>query len=214
MKEEIILDKFAERFSKLIKDSSFEVLEIAQKLGLKSVSTIYRYMNAEMSPKITTVKYIAELFNVNPLWLMGQDAPMEKDLPYSAIYDFSTDNEKNILNSAITHVIQNNIAASEIIKDTHTNELLKKLDSLDFDTAIKFIEYFATRYRGISFFNLADCITSMQYYKDKTNTETDSKEDCTQKARAIARNFDKLSPANQDLYTQLLNSMLKDSEEN
>lgn len=73
MNEEIILEKFAERFSKLVKNSSIEVATLAQMLGIKSKSTIYRYMNAEMTPKLTTVKYASEIFNVNPLWLMGYD---------------------------------------------------------------------------------------------------------------------------------------------
>lgn len=71
MNEEIILEKFSERFSELIKSSSFDISKLAQKLGIKSKSTIYRYMNAEMAPKISTVKYASEIFNVNPLWLMG-----------------------------------------------------------------------------------------------------------------------------------------------
>lgn len=73
MNEEIILEKFAERFSDLVKNSSIEVSSLAQMLGIKSKSTIYRYMNAEMAPKLTTVKYASEIFNVNPLWLMGYD---------------------------------------------------------------------------------------------------------------------------------------------
>lgn len=73
MNEEIILEKFAERFSDLVKNSSIEVPTLAQMLGIKSKSTIYRYMNAEMAPKLTTVKYASEIFNVNPLWLMGYD---------------------------------------------------------------------------------------------------------------------------------------------
>lgn len=73
MNEEIILEKFAERFSDLVKNSSIEVSQLAQMLGIKSKSTIYRYMNAEMAPKLTTVKYASEIFNVNPLWLMGYD---------------------------------------------------------------------------------------------------------------------------------------------
>lgn len=80
MNEEIILDKFAGRFSKLIKNSSIDIPKLAQMLGIKSKSTIYRYMKAEMAPKITTVKYASEIFNVNPLWLMGYDVPMEKDI--------------------------------------------------------------------------------------------------------------------------------------
>lgn len=73
MNEEIILEKFAERFSELVKNSSIDVSKLAEMLGIKSKSTIYRYMNAEMAPKITTVKYASEIFNVNPVWLMGYD---------------------------------------------------------------------------------------------------------------------------------------------
>lgn len=73
MNEEIILEKFAERFSDLVKNSSIDVSKLAEMLGIKSKSTIYRYMNAEMAPKLTTVKYASEIFNVNPVWLMGYD---------------------------------------------------------------------------------------------------------------------------------------------
>lgn len=79
MNEEIILEKFAERFSELVKNSSIEVSKLAEMLGIKSKSTIYRYMNAEMAPKLTTVKYASEIFNVNPLWLMGYD--VDKHIP-------------------------------------------------------------------------------------------------------------------------------------
>lgn len=75
MNEDIILEKFAERFSDLIKNSDLEITQLANMLGIKSKSTIYRYMNAEMAPKVPTVKYASEIFNVNPLWLMGYDVP-------------------------------------------------------------------------------------------------------------------------------------------
>ncbi|MCI8618436.1 MAG: helix-turn-helix domain-containing protein [Clostridia bacterium] len=77
MNEEIILDKFAKRLSNLIKEYNTDINILANKLGIKSKSTIYRYMNAEMAPKITTVKYLAEIYNVNTLWLMGYDVPMK-----------------------------------------------------------------------------------------------------------------------------------------
>ena len=80
MNEEIILKKFSKRFSDLIKNSSIDVSTLAKMIGIKSQSTIYRYMNADMSPKISTVKYIAEIYNVNPVWLMGYDVPMERNL--------------------------------------------------------------------------------------------------------------------------------------
>ena len=75
MNEEIILEKFAKRFSELIKNSSIDISQLAKMLGIKSKSTIYRYMNGEMAPKVPTVKYASDIFNVNPLWLMGYDAP-------------------------------------------------------------------------------------------------------------------------------------------
>ena len=77
MNEEIILDKFAKRLSDLVKEYNTDINILANKLGIKSKSTIYRYMNAEMAPKITTIKYLAELYSVNPLWLMGYDVPMK-----------------------------------------------------------------------------------------------------------------------------------------
>ena len=80
MNEKIILEKFAERFSELVKNSSIDMLKLAETLGIKSKSTIYRYMNGEMAPKIPMVKYASELFNVNPSWLMGYDVPMERTL--------------------------------------------------------------------------------------------------------------------------------------
>lgn len=80
MNEEIILEKFAKRFSNLIKNSSIDVPRLAEMLGLKSKSTIYRYMNGEMAPKISTVKYASEIFNVNPLWLMGYDVSMKSNI--------------------------------------------------------------------------------------------------------------------------------------
>ena len=78
MDNEIILDKFSNRLFKLIKENDMDINIIANKLGLKSKSTIYRYMNGHMAPKVTTVKYLAEFFNVNPVWLMGYDVPMQK----------------------------------------------------------------------------------------------------------------------------------------
>lgn len=78
MDNEIILDKFSNRLFKLIKENDIDINILANKLGLKSKSTIYRYMNGQMAPKVTTVKYLAEFFNVNPVWLMGYDVPMKK----------------------------------------------------------------------------------------------------------------------------------------
>ena len=79
MNEEIVLNVFAKRLSQLIEENNTDIPNLVSQLGLKSKSTIYRYINAQMSPKITTVKYLAELYNVNPIWLMGYDVPKNND---------------------------------------------------------------------------------------------------------------------------------------
>ena len=75
MENDIILEKFAERFSSLISENSTDITFLLNQLGIKSKSTIYRYMNGEMAPKVTTVKILSDIFNVNPIWLMGYDVP-------------------------------------------------------------------------------------------------------------------------------------------
>ena len=86
MNEQIILDKFSERLFKLVKENNTDINMLARILGIKSKSTIYRYMNGEMSPKITTIKYLAEYFNVNEIWLMGYDVPMERQKVESNVF--------------------------------------------------------------------------------------------------------------------------------
>ena len=78
MDNEIILDKFSNRLFSLIKERDIDINLLTNKLGLKSKSTIYRYMNGQMAPKITTIKCLADFLNVNPVWLMGYDVPMER----------------------------------------------------------------------------------------------------------------------------------------
>lgn len=86
MNNQIILNKFSERLFKLIKENNTDINMLARILGIKSKSTIYRYMNGEMSPKITTIKYLAEYFNVNEIWLMGYDVPMERQKVESNVF--------------------------------------------------------------------------------------------------------------------------------
>ena len=95
MTDQIILDKFSERLFKLVKENNTDINMLAKILGIKSKSTIYRYMNGEMSPKITTIKYLAEYFNVNEIWLMGYDVPMERQKVESNVFP-TTDVPKRV----------------------------------------------------------------------------------------------------------------------
>lgn len=77
MENNIDLNMFAKRFSELLSNSDETTYTVAKKLGL-SPATISRYANALMKPKVPTVKLIANIFNVNYSWLMG-----ESDIKYS-----------------------------------------------------------------------------------------------------------------------------------
>lgn len=103
MNDEIILEKFAQRFSNLIKENNTDITFLVKQLGLKSKSTIYRYMNAQMAPKITTLKYLAEIYHVNPVWLMGYDVPMEK---------YNTNKKINIVSQ---YMEQHNLSSIKLI---------------------------------------------------------------------------------------------------
>ncbi len=72
------LDKktFGIRLKELLHEKNETIYSIAEVLHL-SPTTISRYQNAEMSPKITAVEHLAEYFNVNPSWLMGFSVPKE-----------------------------------------------------------------------------------------------------------------------------------------
>lgn len=79
MEENVVLDIFSQRLSTLINENHTDISFLLKQLGIKSKSTIYRYMNGEMAPKVTTVKILSDIFNVNPIWLMGYDVPMKID---------------------------------------------------------------------------------------------------------------------------------------
>lgn len=64
--------KFSARFSESLDSSEENTYSLASKLGM-TPATISRYANGKMTPKLPTVYSIAEIFNVNPLWLMGCD---------------------------------------------------------------------------------------------------------------------------------------------
>lgn len=70
---------FAERLNQLIEEKHINLNVLAQITDL-SEATISRYKNNKMAPKTTTVRIIADYFNVNPLWLMGLDEPKHKPL--------------------------------------------------------------------------------------------------------------------------------------
>lgn len=75
-KEDFNLQIFANRFNELLQTNNETTYSVAKKLGLTAAS-ISRYSNGKMAPKLPTLYAIADIFNVNPIWLMGCDAEKE-----------------------------------------------------------------------------------------------------------------------------------------
>lgn len=77
-KQSINTELFGERLSMLLEEKGASVYTVGEYLSL-SASTISRYANGLMSPKITTLYAIAAYFDVNPLWLMGVEGEEMKE---------------------------------------------------------------------------------------------------------------------------------------
>lgn len=67
---------FAKRLKQLIKENNETTYSIAEITDL-TPATISRYANGIHSPKKTTIRILAQYFNVNPGWLMGYDVERE-----------------------------------------------------------------------------------------------------------------------------------------
>lgn len=67
---EINKEIFPKRLKQLMDDNNQTTYSIAELLHL-SPATISRYVNGQMSPKITAIESLAINFSVNPIWLMG-----------------------------------------------------------------------------------------------------------------------------------------------
>lgn len=64
-------DTFKTRLLELMSDNNDTTYSLAEYLGL-SPATISRYTTGNIEPKLPTIQAIAEKYNVNPKWLMGQ----------------------------------------------------------------------------------------------------------------------------------------------
>lgn len=63
---------FAKRFSELIKNSNYTLEQIGEYIGIKSKSTISKYLSGDIkNVKSSIIANIANLFNVSPAWLAG-----------------------------------------------------------------------------------------------------------------------------------------------
>lgn len=135
---EKILDRsvFGNRLSEVMEGSSETIYSVAEKVSLKP-STISRYANGLMAPKIPTLYMLADIFNVNPLWLMGYDEPKHRDdLPPNAV-PVDVDNLRRV-------PIMGRIACGKPLLAR------EDIEGYTFTTRNGGAEYFALRARGDS----------------------------------------------------------------
>ena len=66
------VSSFPERFSELTKGLTAQ--QVAELLGVGRTTVTY-WRNGTRNPKSPTIKFIAQKFNVHPVWLLGGDVP-------------------------------------------------------------------------------------------------------------------------------------------
>ena len=137
--------------------------DLSRKLGV-SYSAVAMYEQGNREPNSEIIIKLCEIFNCSIDYLIGRDIYKKNKHPYSAIYDFSTNNDRNILSNAITYAIQNNLdTANEIRHNTKIESYLNRLEKLNTNQALVFIQEIAIRFKGKNDFNLDEFISSLRY---------------------------------------------------
>ena len=98
------INTFSERLNEYMTEYGVLSVDLAKQFGV-SRSTISQYLKGTILPKRNRLVEIADALNINPLWLMGYDVPMES---------------KKIVSGDLTHdeqeIIEAYRAASDDIK--------------------------------------------------------------------------------------------------
>lgn len=196
---------FAQRLSIALSTRNMKPIELASKSGIDKAA-ISQYLSGKYKAKQDNIFALSKALNINPEWLMGYDVPMEKNLPYSAIYDFSTESDKKILNAAIVYAIQNNLSKNEIQNNDYIKDCISKLSHTDKNQMLLFITNMVTKFKGKDNFNLEEYIQSLEY---KSSEESEY----TPEIRAIARGVAKLKPEKKELFKSLLKQMSDEADE-
>ncbi len=71
-------DLFRSRLDQALQIRGMKPSDLASKTGLSS-ATISQYRSGYSSPRSKKLQLLADVLNVDPVWLMGMDVPMEKN---------------------------------------------------------------------------------------------------------------------------------------
>ena len=80
---------FRDRLSQLLEIKGLSQIEFCNIVGLDK-STVSLYMHNKRSPRQFVIARISDAFNINPAWLMGYDAPMERTYLEKAVAELSS----------------------------------------------------------------------------------------------------------------------------
>lgn len=84
----MIIDTFANRLKEALRVNNMRAYELSEKTGLDK-SLISNYLSGKYKAKQDKLAILGDVLNVNPVWLMGYDVPMElkKEDPFRNEYD-------------------------------------------------------------------------------------------------------------------------------
>lgn len=74
-----IVEKFANRLNTALTIRNMKPVELHEKTGI-SESLISKYLSNNAVARLDKLSIIANALNVNPVWLMGYDVPMEREI--------------------------------------------------------------------------------------------------------------------------------------
>ncbi len=75
---------FGTRLRSLMQENGDTIYTVASLLSMQP-STVSRYVNGQYVPKAPTLELLARHYGVNPVWLMGEDAPRNPSEPQSTV---------------------------------------------------------------------------------------------------------------------------------
>ena len=127
MKRQIVnKDVFVSRFKECFEQSGETTYSLAEKTSL-TAATISRYLNGIIVPKVTTLYAFADIFKVNPAWLIGYDAP--KQISYSQKKP-STENGKGLDKNTVVIVGRDGRRIEKKLSDDQIKALEMMIEQL------------------------------------------------------------------------------------
>lgn len=74
-------ESISQRIQKALSLRGMKQIELSEKTGI-SKGSIHQYVTGYVEPKSDRIHLIAEALDVNPVWLIGVDVPMDREATY------------------------------------------------------------------------------------------------------------------------------------